>query len=64
MKGNYWRSLFFTYVSYTLAMILSSGGTDILTERLLVDHRIAWLLMLLSTGVLNYHLLQKTSFAD
>jgi len=62
-QGNFWKSLFWTYISYTLSLILSTVANDVLTMSLGVNHRVAWVLTLVATGVLNFFTL-KNAFAD
>ncbi len=62
-KGNYWKSLGFTYVAYTASIILSSVINDLLAEWLGVNHQVAWITTLFCTGVLNYFTV-KNSFAS
>lgn len=61
--GSFWRSLVWTYVSYTAALILSTLMNDALTQYAGVAHRYAWGITLIATGVLNYYTV-KSAFAE
>ena len=53
-EGPYWNSLIWTYVAYTLSLLLSTGGNFFLASVLGLNHQISFLVSLVGTGVLNY----------
>ena len=53
------KSLLWTYVSYSVALVLSIVINDGLTHYMHVNVSVAWVVTLLSTGVINYFALQK-----
>lgn len=55
----YFRSLIWTYISYTLSIVLSSIINDQLVSRMGVHHRVAFGLTLVITGVINYFTLKN-----
>jgi len=57
--GNYWKTLMWTYVSYTLSLVLSSVLNYVLADQLSLNHRIAFVLTLLLTGILNFFTLKS-----
>ncbi len=62
--GSYLRSLIWTYISYTLSIILSSIINHILVSYLSFDHRISFNLTLAITGVINFFTLKKAFAVD
>eukprot|EP01130_Rhizamoeba_saxonica_P000491 TRINITY_DN10472_c0_g1_i2.p1 TRINITY_DN10472_c0_g1~~TRINITY_DN10472_c0_g1_i2.p1 ORF type:complete len:138 (+),score=10.37 TRINITY_DN10472_c0_g1_i2:39-452(+) len=58
-KGGYWKSLFWTYVSYSIGIIASHFIMFIL-EYINLEYRIAWLITLVATGCLNYFTVTKS----
>jgi hypothetical protein len=58
-SGNYCRSLFYTYVSYGLSIFLSSLANRFMVQQLALPHRLAWVLSLLATGVINFFTLRE-----
>ncbi len=52
--GRYWNSLFKTYLAYSLSLLLSTGANHVLVSVFGVNHRIAFVLTLVTTGILNY----------
>lgn len=55
----YLSSLVWTYISYTLSIVLSSGLSLVFVSYLGVHHRISFVLTLVITGVLNFHTLKN-----
>jgi len=62
-RGDYWKSLIWTYASYTVSLIVSTLMNDVLTQTIKFPHQLAWVLTLGATGVLNYFAV-RSSFGN
>lgn len=51
VSADYWSSLLWTYISYSGSLLLSTILNWILVENLHVNHNVAWVVTLLSTGM-------------
>lgn len=63
-QASYWSSLFWTYVSYTLSIFLSSIINHVLVVYLNVYHRYSFNITLFITGIINYYTLKSAFNAD
>tara|TARA_R110002050_G_scaffold281201_1_gene428491 strand:+ start:792 stop:1136 length:345 start_codon:yes stop_codon:yes gene_type:complete len=52
--GDYWGSLWVTYVAYTTSLLVSMGMTYALTEYAGLSSQLVWLITLSCTGMFNY----------
>jgi len=57
-RGSYWKTLFWTYVSYSLSIVLSHFLMAVLVDFLGIDYRLSWGGTLGVTGLLNYLMLK------
>eukprot|EP01080_Neovahlkampfia_damariscottae_P009674 gene9674-1880_t len=54
-KGtSYFGTLFWTYISYSLSIVMSPVIIYIIVDKMGVDYRIGWFISLCATGVFNY----------
>lgn len=60
----YWKSLFHTYISYTLGLVLSSLFSTLFTVYLHIPHQISFGLTLGVTGVINYFTVSEAMGGD
>ena len=61
-KTPYWKSLFRAYVMYAGSLIIGSGLNWLLTEILLIHHRIAWGCCLIVTALISLAFLKRFVF--
>ncbi len=61
-KTSYWKSLAKAYVMYSGSLFVTSALNWILTEELLIHHRIAWGLCLIATGLISLIFLKRFVF--
>src|SRR6056297_1094567 len=59
----YFRSLLYTYLAYSLSIVLSSVFTDLLVYRVGLNERLSWFITFSITGVINYFIISHI-FAD
>mmetsp|Transcript_33457 Transcript_33457/g.42123 ORF Transcript_33457/g.42123 Transcript_33457/m.42123 type:complete len:144 (-) Transcript_33457:196-627(-) len=58
MSSNYWSSLFVTYATYSLSIVISPFLSSFFSY-MGISHSMCWFLTVGSTGVLNYFLVSK-----
>jgi putative flippase GtrA len=58
----YWKSLGRAYVMYSSSLIVTSVVNWILTEQLLIPHRLAWLICLLVNAMISLVFLKRYVF--
>jgi putative flippase GtrA len=64
-KGtSYFKTLFWTYISYSLSIIMSPIIIFILVDKLGIDYRIGWVVSLCATGLFNYVTLSMANQKD
>lgn len=63
-SSPYWSSLFWTYASYTLSIVLSAVINHALVAWIGLHHRISFGLTLIITGVINYRTLKNAFGAN
>jgi putative flippase GtrA len=61
-KTPYWKSLGRAYVMYSGSLFLSSALNWVLTEKMLIHHRIAWGLCLIVTALISLIFLKNYVF--
>ena len=61
-KTSYWKSLYRAYVMYSGSLLITSGFNWVLTEVVLLNHRIAWGCCLLMTALISLIFLKKYVF--
>jgi putative flippase GtrA len=58
----YWSSLARAYVMYTGSLVLGAGLNWLLTQKLGVNHRVAWFCCLMNTAVISLFFLKRFVF--
>ena len=58
-EGSYCQSLARTFGAYSGSIVLSVFTNNFLTDYLMVEHRNAWIITMLWTGIFNYFMLKS-----
>jgi len=62
IKSHYWRSLLRAYIMYLSAFISTTGLNWILTNKMLINHQLAWLICILVKAGISLIFLKKYVF--
>lgn len=61
-QNSYWKTLFWTYVSYTLSLVISPAIIYLLVDYMGMYYQLGWVISLCATGLFNWVTL-KFSFS-